>query len=240
MDDNTESEENSLDEFLEGNKHYLTLIGIFGAASIYLEEVSRNVEEIERSATEIEIGVFSGFGIVVISLVVLLMKMANKLVYSNYSYSEKTVLGFLTLFLGMLTYSVFEFIFEFDSIMSALAQLVTLTAGILTFFLIVDFTTSSADRETRSGISYSDLWLTLLSILGMMQYGIGRLFFDSLGGGEPFLAEQRAELHPRFFLELVSLYSTVLLLFSIILFLGGMSTIIWRFTTHRIGSYLGR
>lgn len=89
----------TLDSFLEDNRHLFTLIGVFGAISVYMKTVQENIESSLSSITDF--GVFAGLSIVILLSSVVLMKIGVK-IYRCGKWEGFGLIIFVSLFIPLI------------------------------------------------------------------------------------------------------------------------------------------
>jgi hypothetical protein len=234
MEDEKERD-GDIDDFLRENTHYLTLIGIFGATSIYISDVGRSVSKIEGGTTEVELGIFASFGIVLVALLTLLLKIGNIIRKERYSIKERLVLGVFGFLLGLLTYSVSTFIFEFDRIIIRIGQSVGITSGIMLSIVTISVGNDFEEKEMAYGVYKNEIILIAMSLFGIVQWLVIWTIDELIMSGQANYIS-KGELSLEFLAGIIILSSSVWGFMSLIMLIVAISNILYTLSVHIVPS----
>lgn len=128
-----------IDGFFEENRHLFTLIGVFGAITIYLTEAG--LPETQDGVIPYENFVFAGgFGIVLILGGLILLKLANEIWTPGERISKIDNLPFICfgLLFFFLMIPVIAYVSSYNRVWFSFFTILSWIIGIMTFFIFLD------------------------------------------------------------------------------------------------------
>ncbi|WP_152423169.1 hypothetical protein [Natrinema versiforme] len=148
---------NRLSQFLEDNHHLFTLVGVFGAISVYLTQISNQGEKARLSG---KVGAVLALLLTGLISIVILSNLLQQIKIFK-TYTNKTTKGLFLTF-GVLFYSLFGMIFnitlEFGEAWNALIPLFSMMLSLVTLHMIANlFHTSFYNNRTVVSIERSYL-----------------------------------------------------------------------------------